>query len=108
MTDVGAAMTNPRTNSIFPRIPGLESAKDWQETYFYVKNTTNRDLINLPDFHIGPPANNKDWRTDVSAFKHELDEYHLRLENFIDAGLSADDIVCTFIECRVLPIQARP
>jgi hypothetical protein len=34
----------------FPKIELLESCKKWQKTFFYVKNTTAVDLINLPEY----------------------------------------------------------
>ena len=54
MTQCGAATITPRRGSIFPRIYGLESCRKWQRSFFYVKNSTDVDLINLPDFVIGP------------------------------------------------------
>ena len=53
MTQCGAATVTPRRGSIFPRIYGLESCRKWQRSFFYVKNSTDVDLINLPDFVIG-------------------------------------------------------
>jgi hypothetical protein len=34
----------------FLKIELLESCKKWQKTFFYVKNTTKVDLINLPPY----------------------------------------------------------
>ena len=56
MTQCGAATIVPRRNSTFPRIQGLESCRKWQRSFFYVKNTTEVDMINLPRFAIGPPT----------------------------------------------------
>ena len=56
LTQTGAATVTPRRTSIFPRIDRLESCRKWQRSFFYVKNTTNVDPINLPRFSIGPPT----------------------------------------------------
>ena len=56
LTPCGAASISPRRGSILPRVTGLESCKLWQRTFFYVRNTTDKNLIGLPAFVIGPPA----------------------------------------------------
>ena len=61
MTQCGAAIVIPRRTSIFPRIYGLESCRKWLRSFFYVKNWTNVDLINLPAFVVGPPTTQLNW-----------------------------------------------
>jgi hypothetical protein len=39
----------------FPKVELLESCKKWQKSFFYVKNTTDVDLLNLPPFVDEPP-----------------------------------------------------
>jgi hypothetical protein len=39
----------------------LESCKKWQQSLFYVKNTTDVDLLNLPPFVDEPPLEMKNW-----------------------------------------------
>jgi hypothetical protein len=34
----------------------LESCRAWQQTFFYVKNTSDADLINLPVYVPGAPS----------------------------------------------------
>jgi hypothetical protein len=48
MTKCGAATIMSQKGSDFPKIELLESCKKWQRTLFYMKNTTDEDLINLP------------------------------------------------------------
>jgi hypothetical protein len=55
LTQCGAATVVPRRGSIFPRIQGLESCKKWLRSFFYVKNSSNFNHINLPKFAMGPP-----------------------------------------------------
>jgi hypothetical protein len=56
MVQCGAATVIPRRGSAFPRIKGLESCKKWLRTFFYVKNSTEVDMIRLPKFSVGPPS----------------------------------------------------
>ena len=62
MRQCGAATMVPRRNTIFPRVQGLESCQKWLRSFFYVKNMTGVDLINLPEFKIGPPTSQHNWR----------------------------------------------
>jgi hypothetical protein len=50
MTQCGATTIMSRKVSKFPKIIQLESVKKWLKSFFYVKNLTNTDLINLPPF----------------------------------------------------------
>ena len=56
MTQCGAATVIPRRTSNFPRIQGLESCRKWLRSFFYVKNSTDVDRINLPAFVLDPPT----------------------------------------------------
>jgi hypothetical protein len=61
MTQCGAATIMSQKGSDFPKIELLESCKKWQKTFFYVKNTTAVDLINLPEYVDVPPTEMKNW-----------------------------------------------
>jgi hypothetical protein len=50
MTQCGAATIMSRKGSDFPKIELLESYKKWQKSFFYVKNTTDANLLNLPPY----------------------------------------------------------
>jgi hypothetical protein len=50
-----------RKGSDFPKIELLESCKKWQKSFFYVKNTTTVDLLNLPPYVDKPPVEMKNW-----------------------------------------------
>ena len=65
MTATGGASISPRKRSIFPRVLGLESCRKWQRTFFYVKNTGDEDLINLPPFDLPPPNEQFNWNYDL-------------------------------------------
>jgi hypothetical protein len=50
-----------RKGSEFPKIELLESCKKWQKSFFYVKNTTDVDLLNLLKYVDLPPNEMKNW-----------------------------------------------
>jgi hypothetical protein len=55
MTQCGACHHNVPEGFGFPKIELLESCKKWQKSFFYVKNTTDVDLLNLPLYVDEPP-----------------------------------------------------
>jgi hypothetical protein len=61
MTQCGAATIMSRKGSDFLKIELLESCKKWQKSFFYVKNTTEVDLLNLLPFVDTPPTEMKNW-----------------------------------------------
>ncbi|KAK1619889.1 hypothetical protein QYE76_025406 [Lolium multiflorum] len=51
----GAASIYPRTGTSFPRIPTVDSVKNWQMSFFYVRNDNLAfDRLNLPE-NPAPP-----------------------------------------------------
>jgi hypothetical protein len=86
----------------------LESCKKWQKSFFYVKNTTDIDLLNLPPFVDEPPLAMKNWtynpKTSVVPV-NALDRVKVDLR---DAGLTPQDLVACFISRRISPLQRRP
>ena len=52
--DCGAAVISKRSGADFPKIPLEDSAKKWQNSFFYVCNL-GADHINLPPFAIALP-----------------------------------------------------
>ncbi|KAK1680534.1 hypothetical protein QYE76_041382 [Lolium multiflorum] len=61
----GAASIYPRTGTSFPRIPTVDSVKNWQMTFFYVKNANPAfDRINLYD--PAPPTTRLNWGHNAS------------------------------------------
>lgn len=107
MTLCGAATIMPRKRSIFPRIGVLDSCRKWQRTFFYVKNTTDVDRINLPAFKIDPPIEQHDWDYHPKVRSTEICMVHQCIEDFIKDGLTSDDLLWTFIIRRVCPLQDR-
>jgi hypothetical protein len=61
MTQCGAATIMSQKGSDFPKVELLESCKKWQKSFFYVKNTTDVDQLNLSPFVDEPPLAMKNW-----------------------------------------------
>jgi hypothetical protein len=101
-------MVMPRKSSIFPRIRGLESVKKWQRSYFYVKNPEGTvDYINLPKFVIGPPAQRTHWLYDPMDLIPEVNLVNEAIRVLVDEGMTADDLLLTFLSRRISPLQWR-
>ena len=107
MTQCGAATVLPRKSSIFPRITGLESCKKWLKSFFYVRNTTKVDQINLPAFVLAPPTEKHNWTLDPKELLKGVNDAHQVLVELVKKGLTADDLLIAFIISRICPLQRR-
>jgi hypothetical protein len=85
----------------------LESCKKWQKTFFYVKNTTQVDLINLPAYVDVPPHEMKNWTYNPRSTVGAVNALHRVMGELCDAGLTPKDIIACFISRRVSPLQWR-
>ncbi|KAK1630119.1 hypothetical protein QYE76_004434 [Lolium multiflorum] len=106
----GAASIYTRPGTPFPKIPTVDSVKNWQMSFFYVRNEGELvDRINLPEFNPAPPVGRINWShnarsTDPDAEVNLLWDF---LATATDGGLTAEDLLCTIAERRVLPLQMR-
>ncbi|KAK1627544.1 hypothetical protein QYE76_001859 [Lolium multiflorum] len=106
----GAASIYTRPGTPFPKIPTVDSVKNWQMSFFYVRNEgVLVDRINLPEFNPAPPVGRINWShnarsTDPNAEVNLLWDF---LATATDGGLTAEDLLCTIAERRVLPLQMR-
>jgi hypothetical protein len=107
MTQCGAATIMSRKGSDFPKIELLESCKKWQKSFFYVKNTTDADLLNLPPYVDEPPFEMKNWTYNPKNMVGPVNALHRVKGELRDAGLTPQDIVACFISRRVSPLQRR-
>ncbi|KAK1666787.1 hypothetical protein QYE76_054946 [Lolium multiflorum] len=58
----GAASIYTRPGTPFPKIPTVDSVKNWQMSFFYVRNEGELvDRINLPEFNPAPPVGRINW-----------------------------------------------
>ncbi|KAK1693250.1 hypothetical protein QYE76_009947 [Lolium multiflorum] len=106
----GAASIYTRPGTPFPKIPTVDSVKNWQMSFFYVRNEGQLvDRINLPEFNPAPPVGRINWSynartTDPDAEVNQLWDF---LGAAVANGLTAEDLLCTIAERRVLPLQMR-
>ncbi|KAK1611005.1 hypothetical protein QYE76_034678 [Lolium multiflorum] len=106
----GAASIYTRPGTPFPKIPTVDSVKNWQMSFFYVRNEGELvDRINLPEFNPAPPVGRINWShnarsTDPNA---EVNLLWDLLATATAGGLTAEDLLCTIAERRVLPLQMR-
>jgi hypothetical protein len=107
MTQCGVATIMSRKGSDFPKVEGLESCKKWQKSFFYVRNTTNADLLNLPAFVDEPSLAMKNWSYNPKNSVMPVNALHQVKGELRDAGLSPQDMVACFISRRVSPLQRR-
>ncbi|KAK1692635.1 hypothetical protein QYE76_009332 [Lolium multiflorum] len=70
----GSCIIGSRQGSPFFKFNGLESCRLWQTTFFYVKNKSATDLINLPAFNPAPPAK-VNWNYNP-ARAHKINEMY--------------------------------
>ncbi|KAK1564061.1 hypothetical protein QYE76_018259 [Lolium multiflorum] len=107
----GAASIYPRTGTSFPRIPTVDSVKNWQMSFFYVRNESPAfDRLNLPEFNPAPPVGRINWGFNAKSSNPDA-EVNL-LWDFLgqcvsEGRLSAEDLLCTYISRRVVPLQWR-
>jgi hypothetical protein len=107
MTQCGAATIMSRKGSDFPKIELLESCKKWQKSFFYVKNTTDVDLLNLPEYVDLPPNEMKNWTYNPMNMVGPVNALHRVKDELRDAGLTPEDIIACFISRRVSPLQRQ-
>ncbi|KAK1642588.1 hypothetical protein QYE76_060393 [Lolium multiflorum] len=105
----GCASIYPRAGSLFPKIPTVDSVKNWQMTFFYVKNANPAfDRINLPEYDplLRPPGN---WGHNPKSADPDA-EVNLLWDSWGSAfkgPAEREDLLCTYMERRVIPLQAR-
>jgi hypothetical protein len=94
-----------RKGSDFPKIELLESCKKWQKMFFYVKNTTDVDLINLPDYADVSPVEMKNWTFNPRSLLGPANDLQKVMGELTTSGLTLEDIIACFISRRVSPLQ---
>ena len=72
-----------------------------------MKNSTDVDLINLSVFVLDPPTEQHNWGYKPNDKVAEVKEIRRVIEQLKEEGMSADDLVATFISRRVSPLQRR-
>jgi hypothetical protein len=108
MTQCGAATIMSRKGSNFIKIELLESCKKWQKSFFYVRNTTDVDLLNLPIYIDIPPNEMKNWTYNPKNTVGAVNALHRVKGELRDADLTLEDIIACFISWQVSPLQRWP
>jgi hypothetical protein len=108
MTQCGAATIMSWKGSDFPKVELLKSCKKWQKSFFYVKNTTDIDLLNLAPFMDEPPLAMKNWTYNPKTTVGPVNVLYRVKGELRDAGLTPQDLVACFISRHVSPLQRRP
>ncbi|KAK1652017.1 hypothetical protein QYE76_069822 [Lolium multiflorum] len=104
----GAASIYTRPGTPFPKIPTVDSVKNWQMSFFYVRNEGQLvDRINLPEYSSSRPDQLELQRPHVGSGRRGEPALGLPGGGRPDGGLTAEDLLCTIAERRVLPLQRR-
>jgi hypothetical protein len=75
----------------------LESCKKWQKSFFYVKNTTDVDLLNLPTYVDILPNEMKNLTYNPKNTVGAVNALHWIKGELCDTGLTPEDIIACFI-----------
>ncbi|KAK1677437.1 hypothetical protein QYE76_038285 [Lolium multiflorum] len=103
----GSCIIGSRQGSTFFKFSGLESCREWQGTFFYVKNNGPANLINLPPFNAAPPSR-ANWSYNPKTDHIETNRVVRFMANLMkETNICSDDIIRTFISRRVLPLKRR-
>ncbi|XP_071681402.1 uncharacterized protein [Lolium perenne] len=79
-------------------------------SFFYVRNEGELvDRINLPEFNPAPPVGRINWSHNARSTDQNAEVNLLwdLLATATAGGLTAEDLLCTIAERRVLPLQMR-
>ncbi|KAK1603846.1 hypothetical protein QYE76_027519 [Lolium multiflorum] len=103
----GSCIIGSRQGSSFFKFSGLESCREWQGTFFYVKNNGPANLIDLPPFNEAPPSR-ANWSYNPKTDHIETNRVVRFMANLMkETNICSDDIIRTFISRRVLPLKRR-
>ena len=92
MVACGSVSISPRGNSILLWIQGLETVKKWQRSFLYVKSAEGHDALNLPEFHLGPPIDELNFKY-LPAETEELRIMDNVLEDLINRKIGSDNLL---------------
>ena len=102
MSQCGAAVISKRSGADCPKMPLEDSAKKWQNSFFYVRNL-GAGRINLPPFVNSPPREKQNWRYYPKHPSQEVLNLCERVSVMKEReGLTGTDLITAFIVRRVL------
>lgn len=107
MSACGAAVISARPHGACPKMPLEDSAKKWQNSFFYVRNL-GADRINLPPFADVTPHAKTNWSYCPKDPAQEVLNQCSRVVVMTSReGLTGTDLIAAFVARRVLPLQRR-
>jgi hypothetical protein len=107
MSACGAAVISARPRGACPKMPLEDSAKKWQNSFFYVRNL-GADHINLPPFADVTPQAKTNWsHCPKNPAQEVLNMCSRVVAMTAREGLTGTDLIAAFIARRVLPLQRR-
>ncbi|KAK1644138.1 hypothetical protein QYE76_061943 [Lolium multiflorum] len=99
-TQCGSCIISARQGSPFFKFFGLESCREWQQTFLYVKNKGAIDFINLPAYNTGTPSK-ANWKHNPGNTHIETNRIVRFMEQLMkDTSIFSDDIIRVFISRR--------
>ena len=105
MSECGAAVISKRSGADCPKVPLEDSAKKWQNSFFYVRNL-GEDRINFPPFINSPPWRKQNWGYYPKRSSQEVLNLCERVSVMKERErLTGTDLIAAFISRRVLPLQ---
>jgi hypothetical protein len=92
----------------FPGLKGKESCKNWQRSFFYVKNLKEgANYINLPPFDANGPKRDS-WSTPLPRPTPDVAKILQRVIALQkEGGLKPFDLLLAFLDARMSPLQRR-
>jgi Putative gypsy type transposon len=107
MTDTGCCLV-AAGKSKYQGPDIVQSCKDWQRTFFYVKSPDNGpDLLNLPEFSVTRPAEKYQWGLRYGVGDVDVDNQVKRVARLERDGLLPNDLAAAWLHARILPLQRR-
>ena len=107
MTDTGCCLV-AAGKSKYKGPDIVQSCKDWQRTFFYVKSPDRGpDLLNLPEFSVTRPTDKHQWGLKYGVGDVDVDNQVKRVARLERDGLLPTDLVAAWLHARILPLQCR-
>jgi hypothetical protein len=114
MATCGSVTFNCRQGAWYPKIPYVESVKNWTSTFFYCKDIpAPGKTVGIPPFANSPPEHQAHWtEKPATILPEELRLAFRRIEfltsTMVPPRLDGVDTVLCWLSRRILPLRFRP
>ena len=96
-------------DAIFPYVQPPSHPKDWNQTWFYCKDTSPADENPLPGFHALRLDTNHPLPDKITAAERKsLAPTMAKIKALLGNGLTGIDLVRVWLAWRVTPLSRRP